>query len=161
MFLMAPKQKQKNCHDQQLSQIHLSFFLFCPDESNSIPVFWPLFSANGMVCPVCYSCTFSLVLGEWGVRGRCPFKWSTWRLWPVINEFAVTHGSCKETSGSKGERESTKERGGGIQAVLKHFIYAQVKNDCAEHAITSMEKKNDEEFMLHDSYPTTMIKTAA
>lgn len=59
-------------------------------------------------------------------------------------------------------RERARKRGrGGIQAVLKHFIYAQVKNDCAEHAITSMEKKNDEEFMLHDSYPTTMIKTAA
>lgn len=105
-----------NCHRSTCP-----FFLFCPDESNSIPVFWPLFSANGMVCPVCYSCTFSLVLGEWGVRGRCPFKWSTWRLWPVINEFAVTHGSCKETSGSKGERESTKEGAGGYSGCTKTF----------------------------------------
>lgn len=51
---------------------------------------------------------FTCARGEGGWR---PFKWSTWRLWPVINEFAVSHGSCKETSGSK----KKKKEGGCIQ----------------------------------------------
>lgn len=51
---------------------------------------------------------FTCVGGE---GGRRPFKWSTWRLWPVINEFAVSHGSCKETSGSEGEGRRGKRAG--------------------------------------------------
>lgn len=47
---------------------------------------------------------FTFVIGGGG--GWRPFKWSTCRLWPVINEFAVSHGSCKETSGRKRERDS-------------------------------------------------------
>lgn len=46
-----------------------------------------------------------------GKGGWRPFKWSTWRLWPVINEFAVSHGSCKETSGKKKKKWLGREGG--------------------------------------------------
>lgn len=49
--------------------------------------------------------------GEGGWR---PFKWSTWRLWPVINEFAVSHGSCKETSGKKRKKKWGGREGGRV-----------------------------------------------
>lgn len=64
---------------------------------------WPSHNARRATRLVCYSfrSIFHLCKKR---RGRCPFKWSTWRVWPVINEYAVSHGSCKETSGSTGER---------------------------------------------------------
>lgn len=79
---------------------------------------------------------FTCVRGEGGWR---PFKWSTWRLWPVINEFAVSHGSCKETSGSK---RGEGERGRYSDLTGKQFIYARMKNGCTKHAIAYLKNNN-------------------
>lgn len=105
---------------------------------------WPSHNARRATRLVCYSfrSIFHLCKKR---RGRCPFKWSTWRVWPVINEYAVSHGSCKETSGSTGER-GYKE--GDILTSLENSwsIYARMTNGCTKHAIVWARNKSN---MLH------------
>lgn len=77
-----------------------------------------------VLCAIPAGRFFTHADGEGGWR---PFKWSTWRLWPVINEFAVSHGSCKETSGNK-KKKKVREKGGYSDWSGEQVICARMKN---------------------------------
>lgn len=75
-----------------------------------------LFGPAGLLLALMERCVLCAILtGQFFIcveerEGGVLFKWSTWRLWPVINEFAVSHGSCKETSGSKCKVKKKRKR---------------------------------------------------